>query len=290
MSLGLAFDVGLAVLVAGGGGLDASSRATAFGGGGRLRRLRPAAGARLGAPRRAGRGADRGRDRQRPDRLLLLARRRRLRRRAKRLATRAPGGGAARWSPGCSARGGRAALAVVVLTLPEPAPTLAPAGRREPGAARARQSGHRRADGLSRHRHPAGEGRAAAGAARRLVAGARSGLGRRARARAAAADPDGALVLLAQLLPPIGHRRRHLHRSGSAPIAPGGAFQGGAILAAMWLLVMMAGLREPPRDRPRAAAARCWSPGPPCSSRSGFAGFVVGGRLPRLSRRATPSR
>src|SRR6202012_5065141 len=56
---------------------------------------------------------------------------------------------------------------------------------------------------------------------------------------------DSTLVMFAQLLPPVGfvvgiymlwHGANH----------PGGAFQGGTILAAMWLLTMMAGLTDAP--------------------------------------------
>ena len=55
----------------------------------------------------------------------------------------------------------------------------------------------------------------------------------------------GSLTLLAQLLPPIGILVGiHLFWTGAN--APGGAFQGGAVLAAMWVLAMIAGLTRPP--------------------------------------------
>lgn len=55
----------------------------------------------------------------------------------------------------------------------------------------------------------------------------------------------GSLTLLAQLLPPIGILVGiHLFWTGAN--APGGAFQGGAVLAAMWVLAMIAGLARPP--------------------------------------------
>jgi multisubunit Na+/H+ antiporter MnhB subunit len=57
--------------------------------------------------------------------------------------------------------------------------------------------------------------------------------------------PDGALVLLARVLPPVGIVVG-VYILWVGAVAPGGAFQGGAILAAMWLLVMIAGLREAP--------------------------------------------
>jgi multisubunit Na+/H+ antiporter MnhB subunit len=60
------------------------------------------------------------------------------------------------------------------------------------------------------------------------------------------AAPDAALVFLARVLAPIGVVIGvQMFWVGSDD--PGGAFQGGAILAAMWMIVMMARLTEPPR-------------------------------------------
>lgn len=59
------------------------------------------------------------------------------------------------------------------------------------------------------------------------------------------AQRDAVLVFLAQLLPPVGIVVAiHLFWVGAD--APGGKFQGATILAAMWLLVMMAGLSDAP--------------------------------------------
>lgn len=59
------------------------------------------------------------------------------------------------------------------------------------------------------------------------------------------ADPQGILALLARLLPPIGIVvGTYVLWNGANH--PGGAFQGGAILAAMWLLVIMAGMADTP--------------------------------------------
>jgi multisubunit Na+/H+ antiporter MnhB subunit len=52
------------------------------------------------------------------------------------------------------------------------------------------------------------------------------------------ADPRGVLAFVARVLPPVLLWTSTDH--------PGGAFQGGTILAAMWLLVMMAGLTDTP--------------------------------------------
>jgi multisubunit Na+/H+ antiporter MnhB subunit len=58
-------------------------------------------------------------------------------------------------------------------------------------------------------------------------------------------DPHGVLAFFARLLPPMGIVVGIYILWVSAD-HPGGAFQGGTILAAMWLLVMMAGLAEAP--------------------------------------------
>jgi multisubunit Na+/H+ antiporter MnhB subunit len=59
------------------------------------------------------------------------------------------------------------------------------------------------------------------------------------------ADPRGVLVFLARLLPPIGIVVG-IYILWTGANYPGGAFQGGAILAAMWLLAIMAGLADTP--------------------------------------------
>ena len=107
-----------------------------------------------------------------------------------------------------------------------------------------RQSGHKRADGVSRHGHDVGEGGVVAGADRRLVAGAGPLLGGRP-GQCHRADPNGPLAFLARVLTPIGIVVGFYVLWVSAEY-PGGAFQGGTLLAAMWLLVMMAGLTDAP--------------------------------------------
>lgn len=60
------------------------------------------------------------------------------------------------------------------------------------------------------------------------------------------ARPDGVLASFGRHLPPIGLMLGvYLVWAGSS--RPGGAFQGGTVLAAVGLLVMMAGLTRPPR-------------------------------------------
>lgn len=56
---------------------------------------------------------------------------------------------------------------------------------------------------------------------------------------------DSIMVFLAQTLPPFGIMVG-IYMFWVGAKEPGGAFQGGAVLAAMWLLVMIAGLRDVP--------------------------------------------
>jgi multisubunit Na+/H+ antiporter MnhB subunit len=58
-------------------------------------------------------------------------------------------------------------------------------------------------------------------------------------------QPVGILAFLAQVLPPIGIMLG-IYMFWTGADRPGGAFQGGAILAAMWLLVMIARLQPVP--------------------------------------------
>ncbi|MDI9846616.1 DUF4040 domain-containing protein [Rhodoblastus sp. 17X3] len=59
-------------------------------------------------------------------------------------------------------------------------------------------------------------------------------------------NPYGASVFLAQMLAPVG-AVIGVHIFWVGADAPGGAFQGGALLAAMWMIAMMARITEPPR-------------------------------------------
>lgn len=59
------------------------------------------------------------------------------------------------------------------------------------------------------------------------------------------ADPNGILAWLARVLPPIGIVVG-IYILWVGADHPGGKFQGATVLAAMWLLVMMAGLRDAP--------------------------------------------
>jgi multisubunit Na+/H+ antiporter MnhB subunit len=59
------------------------------------------------------------------------------------------------------------------------------------------------------------------------------------------ADPHGVLAFLARLLPPVGIVVG-IYVFWVGANHPGGAFQGATILAAMWLLVMLAGLADTP--------------------------------------------
>jgi multisubunit Na+/H+ antiporter MnhB subunit len=65
---------------------------------------------------------------------------------------------------------------------------------------------------------------------------------------ARAARPEPTLAFFAQLLAPIGVLVG-VHVFWVGADEPGGAFQGGAILAAMWMIVLMARLAEAPETR-----------------------------------------
>jgi multisubunit Na+/H+ antiporter MnhB subunit len=87
--------------------------------------------------------------------------------------------------------------------------------------------------------------------------------------------PDGALVLLARLLPPAGIVVAvYLLWVGAEK--PGGAFQGAAILAAMWLIVMLAGLLPPPQTGGRGLRLAL-AAGPAAFIAVGLAGFALPG-------------
>ncbi len=60
-----------------------------------------------------------------------------------------------------------------------------------------------------------------------------------------AAQPEKTLAFLAQILAPLGILVG-IHVFWAGADEPGGAFQGGAILAALWMIVMMARLTEAP--------------------------------------------
>jgi multisubunit Na+/H+ antiporter MnhB subunit len=137
-----------------------------------------------------------------------------------------------------------AALAVAVLSLPDPAPTLAPAAAESAGAT-----------GLG---NPVTNVLMAFRAMDTMLEkvvlllalvgvwslasdrfwGGRPGPRHQA-------DPRGVLAFLARLLPPVGIVVG-IYLLWVSADHPGGAFQGGTILAAMWLLVMMAGLADAP--------------------------------------------
>jgi multisubunit Na+/H+ antiporter MnhB subunit len=89
------------------------------------------------------------------------------------------------------------------------------------------------------------------------------------------ADPDGLLTFIAQLLVPVGILVGiHIFWVGS--VAPGGEFQGATILAAMWILAMMAGLVDaPPVSRRWVRFALVF--GPAMFLAIGLAGFAVAG-------------
>jgi len=86
---------------------------------------------------------------------------------------------------------------------------------------------------------------------------------------------SGALDLLARVLPPFGILVG-IYLVWNGADHPGGTFQGGTVLAAMWLLVMMAGLREPPEIRLQLLR-RLVVFGPAVFIAVGFAGIWLSG-------------
>ena len=83
------------------------------------------------------------------------------------------------------------------------------------------------------------------------------------------------LIFLAQILPPLGIMVA-IYMTWVGADHPGGAFQGGAVLAVMWILVMIAGLRDVP------PISRRWMRlllviGPMVFLAIGLAGFALAG-------------
>lgn len=83
------------------------------------------------------------------------------------------------------------------------------------------------------------------------------------------------LTYLAQTLPPFGVLIA-VYMCWVGADAPGGTFQAGTVLAAMWLLVMLAGLRPEPETR-SAALRLVLIGGPALFLAIGFLGFAMAG-------------
>lgn len=89
------------------------------------------------------------------------------------------------------------------------------------------------------------------------------------------ADPDGILAFIARVLPPIGIIVG-IYIFWVGADAPGGKFQGATIVAAMWLLVLMAGLTDAPPISRRLLRAGLVA-GPVAFIAIGFAGVATAG-------------
>jgi multisubunit Na+/H+ antiporter MnhB subunit len=85
--------------------------------------------------------------------------------------------------------------------------------------------------------------------------------------------PEEALVFIARLLPPVGIVIG-VYLLWVGADEPGGAFQGGALLAAMWLLAMMAGLMDAPAVSERRLRLVLVA-GPTLFLAIGLAGFAL---------------
>jgi multisubunit Na+/H+ antiporter MnhB subunit len=90
-----------------------------------------------------------------------------------------------------------------------------------------------------------------------------------------ATRPDSTLTFLAQLLPPVG-LMLGIYMCWTGADHPGGAFQGGALLTAMWLLVMLAGVRAQPATGLPSLRLLLVA-GPMLFLVIGLAGFVLAG-------------
>jgi multisubunit Na+/H+ antiporter MnhB subunit len=88
-------------------------------------------------------------------------------------------------------------------------------------------------------------------------------------------EPYAPMVFLAQMLAPVGALIA-IHIFWTGANAPGGAFQGGALLAAMWMVTMMARLTDPPRIDTQWLRLALVA-GPAVFLISGLAGEVVAG-------------
>ena len=89
------------------------------------------------------------------------------------------------------------------------------------------------------------------------------------------ADPEGVLTFIAQLLVPVGIIVGiHIFWIGS--VAPGGEFQGATILAAMWILAMIAALVDAPPVSRRWLRLMLLA-GPAVFLAIGLAGFAMAG-------------
>lgn len=88
------------------------------------------------------------------------------------------------------------------------------------------------------------------------------------------ADPNSMLTFFAQLLPPVGIIVG-IYIVWVSADHPGGAFQGSTIIAAMWMLVMMAGLADAPPVRSRTLRLALVA-GPAVFMAVGLGGLAVG--------------
>jgi len=88
-------------------------------------------------------------------------------------------------------------------------------------------------------------------------------------------QPNSVLTLLSQILPPVGIVVG-IYMFWTGANNPGGAFQGGTVLAAMWLLVMISGLQRVPSTNRRALRLLVIV-GPAIFLAIGLGGFALAG-------------
>ena len=88
-------------------------------------------------------------------------------------------------------------------------------------------------------------------------------------------QPNSVLTLLSQILPPVGIVVG-IYMFWTGANNPGGAFQGGTVLAAMWLLVMISGLQRVPSTNRRTLRLLVIV-GPAIFLAIGLVGFALAG-------------
>jgi multisubunit Na+/H+ antiporter MnhB subunit len=165
-----------------------------------------------------------------------------------------------------------AALAAIMFLLPEPAPTLAPAAAAELASTGVGNPvtgvlmAYRALDTLSEKVVLVLALIGVWSLAQDAAWGGVPALQRHAR-------PDAALVFLARLLPPVGIVVG-VYLLWAGADEPGGAFQGGALLAAMWILAIMAGLVSVPAVSDRRLRLVLVA-GPAAFLAIGLAGFAL---------------
>ena len=250
MTLSFGFDLSLARLDAGCRRLR-DRRARGFRVRRRLHLLRPLACPCLGSPLGGRCCADRSRDRRRRHRRLADRGRRESRRRRRRRPKSV--GGVGRLLSCDPLRRNVYRNRGRVSFSPRASADARASRRRASSVDGPRQSCDRGPAFLSGDRHAPRVGRACFRCGWRMDLRFRTATGAAGQSSPGKGRPEEPLVFLGQILPPLGILVG-VHLVWTGATEPGGAFQGGTILAAAWILVMVAGLEEAAVNRRSVAA------------------------------------